>query len=214
MWALVLCRTSLSINRLGRTDSKINFQLPASITCPCQKPVAWGQAVKFSSELVDHKFVNSTNLLDDLFLEAQCYSFWARNSTDLIAPHEYEVLGKMIQNFGAVDALNTDAVAPPPSFAAAPAPYQAAPGSPSSAAPTAPAINILVRGCNLVFKHKVSSNRPSTVLCVGLHTTTATNCELPCARARVHYDILLRLFSIESHHVTRHWTCIHGNIVC
>lgn len=162
----ISCRTSLSISRLGKTNNKINAQLPASITCPCQQPVAWGQAVKFSSELVDHEFVNSTNLLDDLFLEAQCYSFWARNSTDLIAPIEYEVLGKVIQGFGAVDALNSAAVAPPPVTPELPPISSSGVPSPSSDAPTAPAINILVCNCNLVFEQNVLSAATGLAQCL------------------------------------------------
>ena len=78
---------------------------------------------------------------------------------------EYEVLGKVIQGVGAVDALNSAAVAPPPAQRESEPIIGALEGPPSDAptAPTVPAVNILVRGCNLVFKQKVSSNSPSTV---------------------------------------------------
>ncbi len=108
----VACRTSLFINRLDKSDQNINAQLPASMACPCRSQVAWGQAAKFSNELFARGFVNSTNQMDDLFLKAQCYSFWATNSTDLLSSAEYQNISQALQPgtaTGKIDQMNQQA---------------------------------------------------------------------------------------------------------
>ena len=102
-----LRRTSLSVNRLDKSDNQINARLPASTTCPCRRQVAWDQVAKFSPELFARGFVNSTHeIADDLFLEAQCCSFWITNSSDLLSIEEYQTIGDALLPGAATGQFN------------------------------------------------------------------------------------------------------------
>lgn len=69
--------------------------------------MAWDQVAKFSPELFARGFVNSTNEIeDDVFLEAQCYSFWVTNSSDLLSIKEYQNIGNALSSEAATGRIN------------------------------------------------------------------------------------------------------------